>query len=246
MDRQRSGLALVAYRNAKRIPQRIFPSLYSCLATSRWFEQHCGCTRRGCALSEALSSSMTVSAFFGYLFLSWGLPLASGLPFFFHRSFLSLTTVSSMFAWLALLIVISAVFRAFVPLDDTAVGYLPLLLSTVLAEEGARAVFWYLHKSAGTHLKQLADVASVRYSQLDELALAYSVGWGHGFTHMLFQFGPFLPLTWYSATWYNSKCPNLSIFSVSVLTQLGMFALLAGVLSPRPEGGSPSTAPLTL
>jgi gamma-secretase subunit APH-1 len=178
---------------------------------------------------------MTVSAFFGYLFLSWGLPLASGLPFFFHRSFLSLTTVSSMFAWLALLIVISAVFRAFVPLDDTAVGYLPLLLSTVLAEEGARAVFWYLHKSAGTHLKQLADVASVRYSQLDELALAYSVGWGHGFTHMLFQFGPFLPLTWYSATWYNSKCPNLSIFSVSVLTQLGMFALLAGVLSPRPE-----------
>lgn len=133
-----------------------------------------------------------------------------------------------MFAWLALLILVSAVFRAFVPLDDTAVGYLPLLLCTVITEEAFRVFFWFFHRTAGRHLKQLAEVASVQYSQLDELALAYSVGWGHGFTHMLFQFGPFLPLTWYTATWYSSKCPNLSVFLVSVLTQLGMFALLAG------------------
>lgn len=173
---------------------------------------------------------MTVPAFFGYLFLSCGPPLAAGLPFFWHRSFLSLTVVTSMFAWLALLILTSALFRAFVPLDDTAVGYIPLLLVPVIIEECARIGFWYMHEIAGKHLKQLADTASVRYSPLDELALSYSVGWGHAATHMLFQFGPFLPLTWNSATVYSSRCTTLSIFMVSVLTQLGMFGILAGVL----------------
>lgn len=174
---------------------------------------------------------MTTAAFFGYLFLSCGPPLAAGLPFFYHRSMLSLTAITSMFAWLAIIIFVSAIFRAFVPLDQDALGYLPLVLVTVAVEEVARIGFWFLHKSAGVKLKQLAVNASVRYSPLDELALAYAVGWGHGFTHMLFQFGPFLPLTWYTATAYSSKCPNLSIFLVSCLTQLGMFAILAGECS---------------
>lgn len=172
---------------------------------------------------------MTTAAFFGYLFLSCGPPLAAGLPFFFHRSMLSLTTITSMFAWLAIIIFVSAIFRAFVPLDRDALSYLPLLLVTVTVEEVARIGFWFLHKSAGIKLKQLAANASVRYSPLDELALAYAIGWGHGFTHLLFQFGPFLPLTWYTATAYSSKCPNLSVFLVSCLTQLGMFAILAGM-----------------
>lgn len=174
------------------------------------------------------SASMTVPAFFGYLFLSCGPPLAAGLPFFWHRSFLSLTVVTSMFAWLALLIFISALFRAFVPLDETAAGYLPLLLVPVIIEECTRIGFWYMHKIAGKHLKQLAETASVRYTPVDELALAYSVGWGHAATHMMFQFGPFLPLTWNTATAYSTRCTNLSLFLVSVLTQLGIFGVLAG------------------
>ena len=175
---------------------------------------------------------MTTTAFFGYLFLSCGPPLAAGLPFFYHRSMLSLTTITSMFAWLAIIILVSAMFRAFVPLEQDAAGYFPLLLVTVAVEEAARVGFWFLHKSAGTKLKQLAATASVRFSPLDELALAYAVGWGHGFTHLLFQFGPFLPLTWYTATAYSSNCPNMSIFLVSCLTQLGMFAILAGAHRP--------------
>lgn len=137
-----------------------------------------------------------------------------------------------MFAWLAIIILVSAMFRAFVPLEQDAAGYFPLLLVTVAVEEAARVGFWFLHKSAGTKLKQLAATASVRFSPLDELALAYAVGWGHGFTHLLFQFGPFLPLTWYTATAYSSNCPNMSIFLVSCLTQLGMFAILAGAHRP--------------
>jgi hypothetical protein len=172
---------------------------------------------------------MTVPAFFGYLFLSCGPPFAAGGPFLFHRSLLSLTVLTSMFLWLALLIMTSAIFRAFVPLDDSPGRYAPLLVVTVAVEEVARLGFWYIHRKASVKLKSLAERASVRYSALDELALAYSVGWGHAFTHMLFEFMPFLPLTWYSATAYSSLCPNMSIFLVSVLTLLGIFALLAGM-----------------
>jgi gamma-secretase subunit APH-1 len=185
---------------------------------------------RTTSLLRCPNVEMTVTIFFGYLFLSCGPPLAAGLPFFWHRSFLSLTVVTSMFAWLALLIFISALFRAFVPVQDTAVGYLPLILVSVIIEECVRIGFWHMHKIAGKHLKHLADTASVRYSSLDELALAYSVGWGHGATHMLFQFGPFLPLTWYTATAYSTRCTDLSLFMVSVLNQLGIFGVLAGVM----------------
>lgn len=229
--------------NAAALCSSLFGSQHLKLSTKQSSERNClyfcddDRTRRSCVVrcvfftQLGLNVTMTVPAFSGYLLLSCGPPLAAGLPFFWHRSLLSLTVVSSMFAWLALLIFTSALFRAFVPLEDTVVGYLPLVLVPVIIEECARIGFWYMHKSAGTHLKQLADTASVRYSPLDELALSYSVGWGHAATHMLFQFGPFLPLTWNTATAYSTHCVNLSLFSVSVLTQLGIFGVLAGVTS---------------
>lgn len=173
---------------------------------------------------------MTVPAFFGYLFLSCGPPAATGLPFFWHRSLLSLTVITSMFLWLFVLISTSVVFRAFVPLRDDVGPYAGLLLTTVLIEEAVRVGLWFAHKHIAVKLKELAVVGRVAYTELDDLALAYSVGWGHGFLHMLMQFLPFIFITWNDPTVYSRECSSMSLFLVSCLSQLGIFALLAGAL----------------
>lgn len=175
---------------------------------------------------------MTASAFFGYLFLSCGPPLAAGLPFFWHRSLLTLTVITSMFAWLLVLIVTAMLFRGFVPLSDGVGPYSGLLVTSVAIEEAFRGVLWLAHKHAGVKLRELAARARVRYSELDELALAYSVGWGHGAVHTMMLFLPFLPLTWEEATLYKQECSRMSTFMVSCLSQLGIFGLLASALSP--------------
>ena len=72
----------------------------------------------------------------------------------------------------------------------------------------------------------------VAYTSLDDLALAYSIGWGHGFLHMMMQFLPFLFLTWNDPTVYSRECPSMSLFLVSCLSQLGMFGILAGAPLP--------------
>jgi hypothetical protein len=171
---------------------------------------------------------MTVPAFFGYLFLSCGTPVASGLPFFWHRSLLSLTVVTAMFAWMFVMIVISMLFRGFVPLRDEPLPFMGLLLASVGIEETFRVGLWYAHKHASVHLRELARVASVGYTELDEMALAYSIGWGHGFLHLLMQFLPFIFLTWNHPTAYSNECPSMSLFMVSCLSQLGMFGVLSG------------------
>jgi Aph-1 protein len=170
---------------------------------------------------------MPATAFFGYLFLSCGPPIAAGLPFFWHRSLLSLTVVTSMFAWLLVLIVTSMLFRGFVPIRDEKGPYAGMLVATVIFEEAFRGLLWYAHKHASVKLRELANVASVGYTEIDELALAYSVGWGHGAVHLMMQFLPFLPLTWGKSTLYDEQCPSMNLFMMSCLTQLGVFGILA-------------------
>jgi hypothetical protein len=173
---------------------------------------------------------MTRPAFLGYLFLSCGPPLALGIPFFWHRSLLSLTIITSMFFWLIVMIVTSMLFRGFVPLQSDVGPYAAMLMFTVLFEELFRVGLWFMHKFSARKLKDLAATGSVRYDDLDELSLAYSIGWGHGFLHLMMQFLPMLPLTWYKPTAYSTECPQMSLFLVSCLSQLGMFSILAGAL----------------
>jgi hypothetical protein len=176
---------------------------------------------------------MTRPAFFGYLFLSCGPPLALGIPFFWHRSLLSLTVITSMFFWLTVMIVTSMSFRGFVPLRSDVGPYAAMVVVTVLLEELFRVGLWFMHKFSTKKLKELAVTGSVRYDDLDELSLAYSIGWGHGFLHLLIQFLPVLPLTWNKPTSYSTECPQMSLFLVSCLSQLGIFVILAGALRPK-------------
>ena len=171
---------------------------------------------------------MTVTSFFGYLLLSCGPPLVAGVPFFWHRSLLSLTVITSMFAWLLLLIVTSMLFRGFVPIKDEQGPYAGLLVFSVAVEEAFRIGLWWMHKQASVKLRELATTASVNYTEIDELALAYSIGWGHGAVHMMMQFLPFLPLTTEEATLYDKQCPSISLYTLACLSQLGIFGLLAG------------------
>ena len=174
------------------------------------------------------SAIMTKAAFFGYLFLSCGPPLAVGLPFFWHRAFLSLTVITSMFAWLFVMIVTSMLFRGFVPLRSDVGPYAGMLVLTVLLEELARVGLWFVHTFSSKKLRELAHTGYVRYDDQDELSLAYSIGWGHGFLHLLMQFLPFLFLTWNTPTVYTTECTQMSAFLLSCLSQLGFFAILAG------------------
>lgn len=172
---------------------------------------------------------MTATAFFGYLFLSCGSPLAVWLVFIYPSSFLILSALTSTFIWLFIMLVTSAIFRGFVPLDDSAGAYAGMLLAAVAIEEvGRYGAFWAQCKAASA-LTTIANRAGVIFNTTDDTLLALSVGWGHGFTHMLFQFLPFLPMTWSRATVYNDRCPNMSVFLVSCLTQLAMFGILTGL-----------------
>ena len=170
---------------------------------------------------------MTASAFFGYFLLSCGTPLVTWIAFIQPSSFLVLTAITAVFCWLSVLLLISIIFRAFVPVESVA-AYAAVLLVSVLVEELFRLAAYWVHVQARDKLKVLALRGNSTFSAFDETRLAYTVGWGHGLTHVMFQFLPFLPLTWHDATTYNDTCPEMSVFLVSCISQVGMFHLLSG------------------
>ncbi|KAF8393889.1 hypothetical protein HHK36_020087 [Tetracentron sinense] len=90
---------------------------------------------------------MTVAAGLGYALLALGPSLSLFVSVISKKPFLILTVLSSTLLWLMSLIVLSGLWRAFLPLKSTT--YWPygiLIITSVGFQEGLRILFWKVYK----------------------------------------------------------------------------------------------------
>ncbi|EFJ50144.1 hypothetical protein VOLCADRAFT_109690 [Volvox carteri f. nagariensis] len=172
---------------------------------------------------------MTID-FFGLIFLGLGPGIAFFLVVLARKSFLVLLSLFSAFLWLVVLLIISAIFRGFVPLDPEQGPYAGLLIASVAIEEAVRYGVWRLHRKTLEPLESMARSSGRRFALLDKLYMALAWGYGHSASHAVFFFLSFLPLTVSDGTYYNPACPQMSIFLVGALYSLSFGLILTSLM----------------
>lgn len=174
---------------------------------------------------------MGAASFTGLLFLGCG-PLAVVFVLCLaSKSFLVLLALGSAFYWLCTLLLISALFRAWAPLEPSPGPYVGLLLVAVLIQELARVGIWRFHKLSCRVLNRIAqEQHDAPLSVADRFGLALAYGFSHGAVHSAFFFAAWLPLALGDGTIYSAACPRLSFYTVGALSTLGMAALLTGAM----------------
>ncbi|GIL51355.1 hypothetical protein Vafri_7357 [Volvox africanus] len=168
--------------------------------------------------------------FFGLFFLGLGPGIAFFLVVLARKSFLVLLSLFSAFLWLVVLLITSAIFRGFVPLDPEQGPYAGMLVASVVIEEAVRYGVWRLHRKTLEPLESMARSSGHRFSVLDKLYMALAWGYGHAASHAVFFFLSFLPLTADDGTYYNSACPQMSIFLVGALYSLSFGLILTSLM----------------
>ncbi|KAG2500706.1 hypothetical protein HYH03_001471 [Edaphochlamys debaryana] len=169
---------------------------------------------------------MAAIDFFGLFFLGLGPGLAFFIVLIARKSFLVLLALFSAFLWLIVLLVTSAIFRGFVPLDPEQGPYAGMLIASVVIEELTRYGAWRMHRKTLEVFDVMARNSGHRFSLLDKLYMATAWGYGHGACHAVFFFLSFLPLTTNDGTYYLSVCPQMSIFLVGALYSLSFGMIL--------------------
>ncbi|XP_057489977.1 gamma-secretase subunit APH1-like [Actinidia eriantha] len=157
---------------------------------------------------------MTVAAGIGYALLALGPSLSLFVSVISKKPFLILTLLSSTLVWLISLIVLSGVWRAFLPLKTTAWWpYGILILSSVGFQEGLRIVIWRVYKRLEDMLDAFADrVSKPRLFLTDKMQIALAAGLGHGVAHAVFFCLSLLTPAFGPATFYVEKCSQLPFF----------------------------------
>ncbi|KAG2438950.1 hypothetical protein HYH02_010743 [Chlamydomonas schloesseri] len=167
--------------------------------------------------------------FFGLFFLGLGPGIAFFIVLIARKSFLVLLALFSAFLWLVVLLLISAIFRAFVPLSSTIGPYAGMLAASVLIEEAVRFGTWWLHRVTLNTLDGMARASGHRFGLLDKLYMAVAWGYGHGACHAVFFFLSMLPLTTGDGTLYIAECPQMSVFLVGALYALAFGMILTSL-----------------
>ncbi|XP_020586271.1 gamma-secretase subunit APH1-like isoform X3 [Phalaenopsis equestris] len=104
---------------------------------------------------------MTVAAGLGYALIALGPALSIFVSVIAKRPFLVLTLLSSTLFWLVSLILLSGVWRAFLPVKSSASWtYAIVILTSVSFQEGVRLIFWKLYKRLEEMLNSFADRTS--------------------------------------------------------------------------------------
>ncbi|PSS35867.1 Gamma-secretase subunit APH1-like [Actinidia chinensis var. chinensis] len=170
---------------------------------------------------------MTVAAGIGYALLALGPSLSLFVSVISKKPFLILTLLSSTLVWLISLIVLSGVWRAFLPLKTTAWWpYGILILSSVGFQEGLRIVIWRVYKRLEDMLDAFADkVSKPRLFLTDKMQIALAAGLGHGVAHAVFFCLSLLTPAFGPATFYVEKCSQLPFFLISSIIALA-FAII--------------------
>ncbi|KAI8537581.1 hypothetical protein RHMOL_Rhmol09G0035100 [Rhododendron molle] len=170
---------------------------------------------------------MTVAAGIGYALLALGPSLSLFVAVISKKPFLILTLLSSTLVWLVSLIVLSGVWRAFLPLETTAWWpYGILILTSVVFQEGVRVGFWRVYKRLEDMLDAFADrVAKPRLFLTDKMQIALAGGLGHGVAHAVFFCISLLTPAFGSATFYVEKCSQIPFFLVSAIITLAFVTI---------------------
>lgn len=124
--------------------------------------------------------------------------------------------------WLISLIVLSGVWRAFLPLKTTAWWpYVILILTSVIFQEGIRILFWRAYRKLEDILDAFADRVSKPHLYLtDKMQIALAGGMGHGLAHAVFFCISLLTPAFGPATFYVEKCSQMPFFLVSAIIAL--------------------------
>lgn len=170
---------------------------------------------------------MTVAAGLGYALLALGPALSLFVSVIAKKPFLILTLLSSTLLWLVSLILLSVVWRGFLPLKSSAIWpFGVLLITSVSFQEGLRLLFWKIYKRLEDMLDAFADrVSKPRLFLTDKLQIALAGGLGHGLAHAVFFCLSLLTPSFGPATFYADKCLHLPFFLVSAIISLGFVTI---------------------
>lgn len=170
---------------------------------------------------------MTVAAGIGYALIALGPSLSLFIAVISKKPFLILTLLSSTLVWLISLIVLSGVWRAFLPLKTTAWWpYFILVLTSIAFQEGVRILFWRAYKKLEDILNAFADrVSKPRLYLTDKMQIALAGGLGHGVAHAVFFCLSLLTPAFGPATFYVEKCSQMPFFLVSAIIALAFVTI---------------------
>nr|XP_043633859.1 gamma-secretase subunit APH1-like [Erigeron canadensis] len=170
---------------------------------------------------------MTIEAGIGYVLLSLGPSLSLFITLISAKPFLILTLLSSTLLWLISLIVLSGVWRVFLPFKTTAWWpYAILILTSIIFQEGLRLVLWKGYKKLEDMLDAFADrVAKPRLYLTDKMLIALACGLGHGVAHAVFFCLSLLTPSFGPATFYVDKCSYAPFFLISAIISLAFVTI---------------------
>ncbi|GMP78633.1 hypothetical protein CsSME_00034496 [Camellia sinensis var. sinensis] len=170
---------------------------------------------------------MTVAAGIGYALLALGPSLSLFVAVISKKPFLILTVLSSTLVWLISLIVLSGLWRGFLPLKTTAWWpYGILILTSVAFQEGLRILFWRVYQRLEDILDAFADrVSKPRLFLTDKMQIALAGGMGHGVAHAVFFCLSLLTPAFGPATFYVDKCSQIPFFLVSAIIALAFVTI---------------------
>ncbi|KAJ4968372.1 hypothetical protein NE237_015073 [Protea cynaroides] len=170
---------------------------------------------------------MTVAAGIGYALLALGPSLSLFIAVIAKKPFLILTVLSSTLLFLVSLIVLSGVWRAFLPLKSTTWWpYGILIITSVGLQEVLRILFWKVYKRLEDILDAFADrVSKPRLYLADKMQIALAGGLGHGVAHAVFFCLSLLTPAFGPATFFVDRCSNMPFFLVSALISLGFVTI---------------------
>ncbi|GMI64396.1 APH-1 [Hibiscus trionum] len=165
---------------------------------------------------------MTVAAGIGYALVALGPSLSLFISIISKKPFLILTLLSSTLVWLISLIILSGIWRAFLPLNSTTWWpFAILILTSVAFQEGLRLLFWKVYKRLEDMLDAFADrVSKPRLYLTDKMQIALAGGLGHGVAHAVFFCLSLLTPAFGPATYFVDRCSHIPFFLVSAIIAL--------------------------
>ncbi|KAF5742726.1 hypothetical protein HS088_TW09G00784 [Tripterygium wilfordii] len=170
---------------------------------------------------------MTVAAGIGYALIALGPSLSLFVSVISKKPFLILTVLSSTLLWLISLIILSGVWRAFLPLkSNTWWPYAILIMTSVAFQEGLRLLFWKVYKRLEDILDAFADrVSKPRLFLTDKMQIALAGGLGHGVAHAVFFCLSLLTPAFGPATFFVDKCSQMPFFLISAIIALAFVTI---------------------
>ncbi|GAB4842957.1 hypothetical protein Ancab_012935 [Ancistrocladus abbreviatus] len=170
---------------------------------------------------------MTVAAGVGYALIALGPSLSLFISVISKKPFLILTVLSSTLLWLVSLIVLSGLWRAFLPLKSTAWWpYGILVFTSVCFQEALRVLFWRLYKRLEDILDAFANrVSKPRLFLTDKMQIALAGGLGHGVAHAVFFCISLLTPAFGPATYFAERCSQMPFFLVSAIIALAFVTI---------------------